>query len=280
MSIFEKNKLLGIIKDILKATIYKPGTVATIIQGPLKGYKYKISENSGWSPIYGGWEPVASQVYHQFVKPGYTVYDLGANTGIHSLLFSKLVGKTGKVFAMEPLPENIKEIESIISLNHVENIEIIDKAIAEKSGTLKFKMGNTNKQGSLVGIGCETGDEIEVKVTTLDQLIHTGLPLPDFIKIDIEGAESLAVEGFSQSINQSYPIFAIDLHTPEQDVKVGKFFQKHGYKLYRLGDENAKRFTNQTEILVEINKMDSGWPDPDGVWGTIIAIHPQREQNK
>ncbi|MDZ7962632.1 MAG: FkbM family methyltransferase [Aulosira sp. DedQUE10] len=264
-------------KNLLKKTIYQPGTTVSILKGPLKGYRYVVNDNSGWASIYGGWEPSAQEIYHQLLKKGQVVYDLGANTGIHSAIFAKLVGIKGKVFAFEPLKDNIKELKSIKDLNHIDNIHIIDKAISNKTGVTSLKIGNHNKQGSLVGIGCETGDEIKIEMTTIDNLIEDGLDLPDFIKIDIEGAESDALQGFTNSINKSYPSFAIDLHTPEQDIKVGKFFKEYGYKLYRLHNQLSQKLTKQNELLAEIPNLDAGWPDPNGVWGTIIAVHPSRQ---
>jgi FkbM family methyltransferase len=267
-----------LVKYILKKTIYKPNTTATILMGPLRGYKYLVDENSGWSSIYGGWEPTSQIIYQQLLSKGQTVYDLGANTGIHAVLFSKLVGLKGKVFAFEPLPENLTAITSITELNSIYNIYVIDKAIGNSIGTVKFKIGNHNKQGSLVGIGCETGEEIEVVVTTLDHLIGSqDLEQPDFIKIDIEGAESQALYGFSQFIEKSYPSFAIDLHTPEQDVKVGKFFSQYEYKLFRVCSPTARKMTGQSKLLAEIPCLDLGWPDPRGVWGTVVAVHPSRK---
>jgi FkbM family methyltransferase len=63
---------------------------------------------------------------------GQVVYDVGANTGIHSLLFSRLVGPGGSVYAFEPLSENILEIESIKRLNAASNIVVVAEAIGDR----------------------------------------------------------------------------------------------------------------------------------------------------
>ena len=276
MSIFSKHNFLRPVKWVLTNTFYHPGKTARILWGPLKGYRFTVNHNAGWAPIYGGWESAAQKVYLHLIKTGEAVYDLGANTGIHSLLFAKLVGRTGKVYAFEPLPDNRQEIENIKHLNQVENIQIIDKAISNYSGTATFKIGDTNKQGSLIGIGCETGTEIEVYTTTLDELVTAErIKLPHFVKIDIEGSEADALDGFVNSIVHSYPIFAIDLHTPEQDIRVGNFFKQYGYKVYRLNNETAQHVAQQKSTLTEIHNLELGWPHPEGIWGTIIAIHSQ-----
>lgn len=278
MSIFENNHVLGIAKKILKATIYRPGSIATILAGPLRGCKYAISDYSGWAPIYGGWEPEAQRAYEALVLDGQTVFDLGANTGIHSLLFAKLVGPAGRIIAFEPLPANVDEINRTISLNGVSNVTIVAKAVGSDDGVASFKVGKHGKQGSLVGIGCESGTSSEVIVITLDSFVEQSGVLPDFIKIDIEGAESRALEGFSRCVNRSFPTFAIDLHTPEQDLLVGKWLNEAGYGAYRLVRPGFRPFlkTPLQEYFRPIPRMDLGWPAPDGIWGTIIAVHPKR----
>src|SRR5438105_15799803 len=95
-----------LVRQIAKGVVYRPGTVATIRGGPLRGCRYVVGEDSGWAPILGRWERGAQAVYDCFVRKGDVVYDLGANTGLHSLLFSRLVGQTGSVYAFQPVVEN------------------------------------------------------------------------------------------------------------------------------------------------------------------------------
>jgi hypothetical protein len=62
-------------------------------------------------------------------------------------------------------------------------------------------------------------------------------------------------------LQEAHPILIVELHTPEQDVQVGAILLAHGYRLYRMK-------TGQP-----IQKPDAGWPNPDGIHGTIVAIH-------
>src|SRR6266516_3967353 len=94
-------------KRLIREFFYPLGSQATIQRGPLRGCRYMVSEQAGWSPILGRWEPEAQQVYSQLVSRNEVVWDLGANTGIHTLLFSQLVGEGGTVVAFEPLPVNV-----------------------------------------------------------------------------------------------------------------------------------------------------------------------------
>ena len=259
------------IRQDIQRTIWPYGTVAKIFRGYLKGYKFIVSENSGWSPILGRWEPESHRIFARMIKPGQTVFDLGANNGIHSLLFAKLVGNTGKVFAFEPLPENIAEIEKNSTLNGISNIKVVRAAVSDKDGTATFYLGRYNKQGSIVGIGSQTGQEVEVRLITLKTFIEKEKIKPDFVKIDIEGAESSALAGFGSLIEQCKPVFFIELHTPEQDEKVGKILQQYNYDVYRLTEKSVDN-TLGIPFLEKIKDLNRIHPHPDGIWGTVLAL--------
>ncbi|MBE7170988.1 MAG: FkbM family methyltransferase [Williamsia sp.] len=262
---------LSDIKQRVQRTIWPYGTVAKIYKGHLKGYKFLVSENSGWSPILGRWEPEAHRLFAKLIKPGQTVFDLGANNGVHSLLFSKLTGSQGKVFAFEPLPQNIAEIEKNSSLNGISNIKIVPAAVSDKDGSTTFYLGRYDKQGSLVGIGSQTGREVNVKVVTLKTFIEQEKVKPDFLKIDIEGAESSALAGLGSLIAEIKPTFFIELHTPEQDEKVGKILQQYNYKAYRLTEKPVENDLS-IPFLERIQDLSKTHPHPEGIWGTILAL--------
>jgi FkbM family methyltransferase len=255
--------------------IWPAGSKAKIVRGPLKGRYFIISENSGWSPIVGRWEPESQQLFLKIIQPGWVVYDLGANNGIHSLLFSQLVGDTGKVYSFEPLADNCREIRDNATLNNIKNIDIKQVAVSNQSGETIFHLGLHDKQGSLVGIGLESGNDIQVTMITLDEFVTAGNSFPDFLKIDIEGAESMALQGFSQQIAIKHPHLFIELHTPEQDKKVGSFLLEQGYVAYRLTDN-----TNLNDLgitgLERIKDLKKVHPHPEGIWGTVLAVHHSR----
>ena len=267
---------IGKAKRTLQRIIYPLGSTATVLRGPLRGCRYVVTAQSGWAPILGRWEPDAQRLYVCIVGSGEVVWDLGANTGIHTLLFSRLAGDSGAVVAFEPLQVNVREIERTCALNSARNVSVVDKAVSDRSGFAIFHTGRHDKQGSLVGIGSENGHRIEVDCITLDQALHTRRA-PDFLKIDIEGAESQALAGFNPEPCR-YPSFAIDLHTPAEDVAVGRWMERHGYRMFRLVDDVARRQGISGAVLSDIRNPRAGWPNKDGVWGTIVAVHAARPE--
>lgn len=265
----------SLVKPFLKRHFFPEGTVSKIRLGPLSGSRILISEDMGWEVLGGRWEPYLQKVYIKTIKSGTVCYDLGANTGIHTLLFSKLVGKVGKVIAFEPHPRNCVHLHNLLELNNVSNVEVVEAAVSDTNSEVVFFEGKHKKQGSLVGIGCETGDIIRVNARTIDNLVAEGLPAPDFLKIDIEGAESRALEGARQTLSSHRPTMVIELHTPAEDIEVGKILLDLGYVAYRVfrNEDDRRRHRGSSS---RIDHLDRGWPHPDGLWGAVVAVPADR----
>src|SRR5256885_2448197 len=148
------------VKRLLMKLFFSRGRVMRIYKGPLKGYKYIVKPDTGFSSILGGWEKESQLVYLNSIFKDFIVFDLGANYGIHSMLYSKLVGEKGRVYAFEPLPGNIADLQSHIKINGLSNIQIVGEAISNKKGSSEFKMASHRGQGSLSGVGMVPGDSL------------------------------------------------------------------------------------------------------------------------
>ena len=110
-----------------------------------------------------------------------TAFDVGAHVGYFTLMLSRLVGPNGHVFAFEPHPHNLAYLHRHLDLNEIQNVTVVAKAVSGKSGTATFR--GDDATGSL-GDGA-----MVVETCRLDDF-----PLPDFVKIDIEGGEHAALD--------------------------------------------------------------------------------------
>ncbi|HEY0678978.1 MAG TPA: FkbM family methyltransferase [Chitinophagaceae bacterium] len=205
------------------------------------------------------------------VKPGHIAYDIGANNGLHGLLLSRLTSPGGQVFNFEPLPSNVKEITENFELNGLRNYSNVCAAVSDKDGSIYFELGDHDKQGH---ISSRSDDDKHIKVNTisLDSFIEQGNPGPQFIKMDIEGAESSALRGFERNIEKYFPIMIIELHNPQEDKEVGKLLSFHKYTAYRF--DPFKKLA-----LKKISRLDVPHPDPDGIWGSILCLGPNTSIN-
>jgi FkbM family methyltransferase len=130
--------------------------------------------------------------------------------GFYSLLASGLVG-SGRVFAFEPVPRNLSYLHRHLALNRVGNVEVLEIAVSDTNGTSLFETEETGLMGRL-----EDEGEISVPTATLDSLVEEGKVLPpDYVKMDIEGAESRALRGASQTFQRYHPVLFLATHGRE-----------------------------------------------------------------
>jgi FkbM family methyltransferase len=174
-------------------------TIVPILNGPLRGVHSGV--HTYWRGVY---EPELTKHIQSVVKSGMTCYDCGANVGYFTLLFSKLVGPSGRVFSFEPLPVNGDHLRRHISVNRRGNVTVIQSALADYNGRVHL-----SSEGAASKIGPQ--GEVEVDCRTIDSL---GLPPPDVMKIDVEGAEVLLLNGAENTIRTHRPIVFMSLHVP------------------------------------------------------------------
>jgi len=182
--------------------------IVPIIQGPLRGEKWIVG-----SGVHGYWlgsfESRKCLHFHNLVKPGDIVYDLGAHVGYYTLIASKLVGAQGKVISFEPNPKNLIFLRSHVVLNHIANVKVIESAVADYTGVASFIEGSSSSEGRL-----STGDGISVEVTSLDHFLKANPSLvPDVMKIDVEGAERDVLAGAERLLNEYHPVILLATHS-------------------------------------------------------------------
>lgn len=167
------------------------GARLRILSGRLRGKAWVASAatHGAWLGIY---EAETQEALCRHVRPGDVVYDIGANAGFFTLLASVLVGENGQVVAFEPLPQNIGFLRRHLVLNGVENVQVMEAAVADVPGIASFTCQGDAAQGAL----SETDTGLRVQVVTLDALVRDEIIRPPCVmKMDIEGAESRALAG-------------------------------------------------------------------------------------
>lgn len=152
--------------------------------------------------MYHAYEPYESKLVKEHLKPGMTVYNIGANLGYYTLLASECVGPLGKVFAFEPAPENFELLRRTVSENGVANVEIFQLAVGDAKGTALLSLSQTNS-GDHQLQSVATRDHVTVDVTTIDSFISEGHAPADAIIMDVQGAELDVLNGASSLLASS-----------------------------------------------------------------------------
>ena len=202
------------------------GTIVPILRTAARGKKwiYGSGAHSQWLGIH---EIGKKKLFEKTIKPGSTVYDIGANVGIYTIISSILCGDTGKVYAFEPVPHNLEYLRKHVDLNNLENVTIISAAVSDTNGKVHFI---DNGDHCTSHISDEGG--VELQSITIDQFVfeEKNMP-PDYFKIDVEVAEDLVIEGARNTIQKYKPEIFLATHGIEKDQICTKQLHDLNYKI-------------------------------------------------
>jgi FkbM family methyltransferase len=201
-----------------------------ILQGRLRGQRWIVgsAEHGCW---LGSYEYAKRVVIERTVMRGDVVFDVGANVGYYTLLTSLLAGKEGRVFAFEPVLKNLEYLQRHLRINRVANVTVIDKAVSDRDGSVSFVDGPSASMGHFA----ESGG-YQVPTVAIDSLVECGdLPWPDFMKIDVEGAELLVLRGAKRTIEQARPVIALATDRFALHRDCCDFLRGLGYTLTPIG---------------------------------------------
>jgi FkbM family methyltransferase len=196
--------------------------------------------------VNGIFEKAESNFVTKFLMPGMVFFDVGANLGQYTLLAAHRVGTTGQVHSFEPSSRMFAELKYNVELNGFSNICTLNNvAISNNEGTARLSvyepgaevyasLGTQHRANTpIIGHEC-------VKTITLDAYVEEqGIEHVDLIKMDIEGAELLALRGSQRILSQPIPAAILlevaDVNTigfGYQAVEIWHYLEAMGYRIY------------------------------------------------
>ena len=225
----------------LPLRLIPPQTVLPILQGKLRGLKW-IAGSSNHGCWLGSYEYDKQKTFEKMVAGGGVVFDIGANAGFYTLLASVLVGPQGRVFAFEPVPLNLRYLNEHLRLNNIKNVSVIDAAVAECAGVAHFDSGRNPSMGHLAADGSLT-----VRTVGLAEMVTAGkLPPPNYMKIDVEGAEANVLLGAKSVLTGIQPIIFLATHSKELYRTCHELLRSLGYSVEPI----TGRDLDQTDELL------------------------------
>ncbi len=168
----------------------------------------------------------------RLICSGDVVFDVGGHMGYVALYFVQLVGREGRVFSFEPSPGNLPYIRANLSQARYGNALFVEKAAGATGGSATFWAEDlTGQNGSIIpsyyenvaatarshGVRAET-HESHVEVVALDTFAEASGVMLDFIKIDVEGAEELVLEGMCEILAVRRPRLMIEITSRRETV--------------------------------------------------------------
>lgn len=178
-------------------------------------------------------------ILKNIIEPGWITADVGANNGRVAIVLGQLVGAGGKVYAFEAMPDNCS-----MMANNINTVKFDDRVVVENIAVsdgsddeidLYPGRNNSPEEWNIVGHDVDgniTEAACKIKAASLDNYF-TDKQAPDFIKIDIEGAAKLAIEGMRKILQNDKPILFVEFHD-DTEWSARDILFDNDYNLYDL----------------------------------------------
>ncbi len=200
------------------------------------------------------------------LRSGDTFVDAGASIGVYSLVASRIVGHEGKVFAFEPSASTRATLERNIASNGIRNVRVFREALSDTTGSDRLKHHPDSSRNALLSRDENDDGSEPIEKASLDEI----LPADDrsrvsLMKLDIEGAEELALRGATAVLDEAAPHVIFEVN-PEAAARLSlppdgawRLLAQRGYSFYRADPSGC---------LCPLDHPPPG--------GNVVAMHPSR----
>ncbi len=252
-------------------SLTKPRTIE------INGFRMHIDrtdESLSRALMSGTYEPIETRIVMDILKPGMTVVDIGASIGYYTLLFARIVGKEGTVYAFEPAPQTFTLLQRNLRENNLdENVKLVNVALSDHEGAAELFINEYNKGNNrLYNSGGMRS--VPIRLKRLDDVIPTDQHV-DFIKMDIEGAEVLALRGMQELLKRDKPTIIME-YWPRRFKKLGttveELFEMLGALGYTFSDIDERDGAVRPITAEELQRR---YPtEQDGGTNFICSLKP------
>lgn len=273
-------------------------SVKSLVRTIVKPILFKLMGKSGYkyAQMYGKIRDIEHRLVEEkemallplIVKEGDTVLDIGANYAYYCERLSKLVGNSGTVHAFEPIPFTHDVCAMILNKMNLKNVKLYNKGVSDTTMKVEFSVPKLDFGGISAGQAHISGrtidgdkkkeyynfdaeEKVQCEVVDLDSFLGDKMSNLSFVKIDIEGAEYMALKGMEKMIQIHKPILLLEIqptflkgfNIDESDFK-SYLTSNLGYQLFvfnsktcKLNAYNASTFADDNYILIHTEKLTS-----------------------
>lgn len=207
----------------------------------------------------GVYQTALNTVLKRWIHPGSYCLDIGANTGLFTVMMAHWCGPRGQVAAFEANPAMLARIKRNVILNNFTNVTLQGDAIDRTGGEATFYIAAHPGKSSLLDQAGDHQHAITVKTTTIDRFVSEQVwDRLDVIKSDIEGNDCNALLGGQETIRRFRPFIALEYwaSTPP-DIRQAcfSFLEELGYTFRALtlrGEQYPVHWQNLSDTDVDI----------------------------
>ncbi|GAB4544486.1 MAG: FkbM family methyltransferase [Pleurocapsa sp.] len=216
----------------------------TVRNGIAKGLKFNTGESCPELAL-GTYEMPIQNIFTQHLNPGDVFYDIGANVGFFTVIAAKLVGNTGKVYSFEPGEGNAKSVRHNAALNNFTQVKVIEKAVSHTPGEGQLLLAKYSGGHALATADAppDLAGKVTVDIVSIDDLIaKQEIAPPNFVKVDVEGAELDVLRGMKETIKTYKPTIIYEVDDGDRSAyerkyqELASFLQSFGYKVTSTED--------------------------------------------
>jgi len=174
----------------------------------------------------------------KLIRPDMVCWDIGANIGFFTCLFASLTGPGGQVVAFEPLSATRAMLLENLALNRLSNVQVLPVAIGSEDGNARIYFHDAQLGEGTASIypANEKQDSEEISLVRIDT-IAADLPAPDFVKIDVEGAQEDVWRGGARFFSEKAPMLMAELRESADPTVIGTLERRirgHGYRVFEI----------------------------------------------
>ncbi len=237
--------IIGSVLSVVSRKLLPRDTLVWVqIQGGhAEGLWICVNPRTGENVQKGLGEPAMQQALVDYLRPGMTFFDVGANIGFFSLLAARIVGPLGRVVSFEADPEVADRLSKNLARNEFHHAMVVQKAVWSEPMRIFFVRADAGVSpdrglGHVATSSSDSANTISVDAVSLDTFRAPGKP-PDFIKCDVEGAEAAVFEGANELLRKKRPILLVEMHSEEDHRLLTKKFSQLLYSCHDLDDNHV-----------------------------------------
>jgi FkbM family methyltransferase len=235
--------------------------------------------------LWRSYEPEVTTALRAVLRHGDTVVDIGANSGVLTVMMGAAVGPTGTVVAVDPSPRAVERVQAQARVNAFSNVHVVQAALGATAKRETFLAGRTGI-GALPTADAEhtLPEPLDVKVMRLDDLT-AGLDDVALVKIDTDGSELDVLMGAESLLARARPAIVFEFY-PEgmrrRKASASALFElleRHRYRLLRPDFEAPRRGLRRPPALRGFSPVTPAVLIRDAVSTNLVALHANERRH-